>query len=224
MIWVAELGSMHKGNPHLAVELIRQAKQAGANIAKFQFGWTKEAQKNQKHIYNEIRYIDTHAEMLKEACDRYGIELMASLWSDEGLETARKVGMKRYKIAHQLSCDPNYVGFIKRVLADNKQTFISIADNQFIEWMLPENAYFLFTTSSYPTYNPQLPDNFSLYTGYSDHSHGIGACLFAVAHGAQYIEKHFCLDKTDLAVRDTVFSATPVEFSDLVKYGNEMVQ
>ena len=43
MIWVAEIGSMHKGDKSLAFEMIRQAKEAGATIAKFQF-WDDEAQ------------------------------------------------------------------------------------------------------------------------------------------------------------------------------------
>ena len=34
MLWVAEIGSAHGGDLSLAVELIRQAKWAGADIAK----------------------------------------------------------------------------------------------------------------------------------------------------------------------------------------------
>jgi sialic acid synthase SpsE len=50
--------------------------------------------------------------------------------------------------------------------------------------------------------------------------HGIEACLFAVSRRAQYIEKHFTLAKDDLGVRDTVFSATPDEFAEMVRIGN----
>lgn len=68
-----------------------------------------------------------------------------------------------------------------------------------------------------------LPKSFDARIfGYSDHTHGIEACLLAVSRGATYIEKHVCLDKTDLATRDTPFSATPDEFERMVKIGNGM--
>ena len=39
MIFIAEIGLNHNGNLDLCHELIRQAKLAGADIAKFQLGW-----------------------------------------------------------------------------------------------------------------------------------------------------------------------------------------
>ena len=39
MIFIAEIGLNHNGNLDLCHELIRQAKFAGADIAKFQLGW-----------------------------------------------------------------------------------------------------------------------------------------------------------------------------------------
>ena len=39
MLFIAEIGMNHNGNLDLCNELIRQAKWAGADIAKFQLGW-----------------------------------------------------------------------------------------------------------------------------------------------------------------------------------------
>ena len=39
MIFIAEIGMNHNGNFSLAYELIKRAKLAGADIAKFQLGW-----------------------------------------------------------------------------------------------------------------------------------------------------------------------------------------
>ena len=39
MLFIAEIGMNHNGNLDLAYELIKQAKHAGANVAKFQLGW-----------------------------------------------------------------------------------------------------------------------------------------------------------------------------------------
>jgi N,N'-diacetyllegionaminate synthase len=229
MIYVAEIGSMHKGNKDLAYELIRQAAQAGATIAKFQFGWTEEAQLAVGHKPNPVRFVDEWAEDLATWCEYFGVELMASIWSQDGLNTARRVYMKRYKIAAQASglytlCDAIY--------ADGKPTYVSLDRHSpnAKHHQSKENSVLLWCKSRYPTYPedirakenyPGMPSPFlSPWFGYSDHVHGIDACLLAVARGAQYIEKHFCLDKTDLTVRDTVFSATPDEFAEMVRIGN----
>jgi N,N'-diacetyllegionaminate synthase len=203
ILWVAEIGSNHKGDKSLAFELIRQAKESGATIAKFQFG-------RQELIDGKpnFKYVDDWADDLAKWCDYFGIELMASIWSLDGLETARRVGMKRYKIAYQMQGN---VELISAAKADGREMFIS--------------GYDIWCVSKYPAYPSDIADmpryfEPSCWMGYSDHCHGISACLLAVARGALYVEKHFCLDKTDLAVRDTPFSATPQEFEQMVKLGN----
>jgi N,N'-diacetyllegionaminate synthase len=105
------------------------------------------------------------------------------------------------------------------IIWDGKPTFWSLPDAFDAKNVLP-----IYCSTSYPTYPNQLDleDAFPNYYGYSDHTHGIEACLLAVARGAHYIEKHFCLDKTDLNVRDTPFSATPQEFAEMVRIGNGM--
>jgi N,N'-diacetyllegionaminate synthase len=230
MIWVAEIGSMHKGNKDLAYELIRQAAQAGATIAKFQFGWTEDAQLAMGLKPNPVRFVDEWAEDLDKWCDSFGIELMASIWSREGLGTARRVYMNRYKIAAQKAGDYELCGAI---YDDGKQVFVSLdRHSQYAEFHQSRvnEPHLIWCKSKYPTYPeniattddyPGMP-NFidTAWYGYSDHMHGIEPCLLAVARGAQYIEKHFCLDKTDLTVRDTVFSATPDEFAEMVRIGN----
>ena len=41
-----------------------------------------------------------------------------------------------------------------------------------------------------------MPDfNNSFFSGYSDHTIGISACLYAVSKGAKIIEKHFSNSK-----------------------------
>lgn len=229
MIYVAEIGSMHKGDKSLAYEMIRQAAQSGATIAKFQFGWTEAAQLARGLKPNPIRFVDEWADDLKAWCDYFNIELMASIWSYEGLEAARRVGMQRYKIAAQMAgnyelCDAIY--------EDRKETFVSVdRHSDHAGHHIAHAARLIWCKSKYPTYPkdiektgeyPGMPYFGVQWTGYSDHMHGIDACLLAVARGAQYIEKHFTLDKTDLSVRDTVFSATPDEFSELVRIGNGM--
>ena len=70
----------------------------------------------------------------------------------------------------------------------------------------------------------KFPKKFSVkdYYGYSDHTIGIETCLLAISRGAQIIEKHFTLDKSNTTIRDHALSATPNEFRYLVSLGREI--
>lgn len=220
MIWVAEIGSAHGGDKSLAFELIRQAKLAGATIAKFQFGWTKEAQLKYAGNYKDFRYVDDWAQDLKAWCDHFDIELMASIWSMEGLETARSVEMDRYKIAYKMD---DY-DLVDEMVKDEKQL---ISSNPNIT-----GVYRLACVPEYPTYPNQLgwkgytgiSSYFNGLYGYSSHMHGIADALIAVSRGAQYIEKHITLNKADKTIRDNSFALLPEEFAEMVRIGNEIAR
>jgi N,N'-diacetyllegionaminate synthase len=89
------------------------------------------------------------------------------------------------------------------------------------------NVKYLWCKSKYPSQPwdlTDLPKDFtnSLYNGYSDHAIGIDTALLAIARGAETIEKHFTLDKSNITIRDHALSATPEEFKMLVQIGREM--
>ena len=68
-----------------------------------------------------------------------------------------------------------------------------------------------------------MPDfETSFFSGFSDHTIGIDACLLAISRGAEVIEKHFTLDKSNTTIRDHALSATPEEFRSLVNIGREI--
>ena len=226
MIWVAEIGSAHGGDRSLAFELIRQAKMAGATIAKFQLGWTPSAQRMYAGNVNNVRYIDHWAKDLKEWCDHFDIEFMASIWSEEGLQVARDVGMKRYKIAHQMGSN----SLLEEIKRDDKTIFCSanpVCRNK--------NMKMIYCSSEYPAYSFDLPESEgwdgevtssfpSDYYGYSSHMHGIADALIAVSRGAKYIEKHVTLNKADKTIRDHSFALDFSEFKQMVEIGNEIAR
>ena len=210
MIWVDEIGSAHGGNKSLAFEMIRQAKYAGATIAKFQFGWTDEAQMKYAGNVNPIRYIDDWADELAAWCKHFDIELMASIWSVEGMVAARRAGTKNVKIAHQMN---------DKQLIKQAELFWGVG-NRF--WSGTEQDAQIWCSPEYPTYDlDQMPDELF---GYSSHSHGIADALLAVARGARYIEKHVTLDKTNPFPRDNAFAITFDEFAQMVRLGDEMAR
>ena len=221
MIWVAEIGSMHQGNKSLAYELIRKAKWAGATIAKFQLGWDKEAQFKYAGDYDERRFIDPWAEDLAKWCADMDIEFMASIWSTEGLEVARSVGMKRYKIAHQL----RGYDLIDAIYDEAEFIYHSISNEVgFYPVGSWSNRILVYTEDNYPTYENHYRNFDFKHKGYSSHMHGIADALIAVTRGAEYIEKHLTLDKTLSWPRDASFALDPTEFRQMVDIGSEIAR
>lgn len=216
--WVAELGSLHKQHLGLACEMVRQAALAGAGLVKIQLGHDPA---------DPVRSVSAGLAFgLRDYCKYLGVELFASIFSNEGLALAQDLGLKRYKIAAGKAGDRQLV---ERVLTDAKPVYIS-AGRDVIEaaWGgRVDYAYPIFCVPKYPTWpwEQALPAKFGKeWWGYSDHLHGIGGCLLAAARGARYIEAHFTLDKMDLWTKDSAFAKTPGEFEQMVKLGNEMGQ
>tara|TARA_B100001113_G_C21041486_1_gene592549 strand:+ start:278 stop:964 length:687 start_codon:yes stop_codon:yes gene_type:complete len=217
MIFIAELGLNHNGNLELCSELIRQAKWAGADIAKFQLGWkAKEGELN--HINKES------LDKILKICDYYDIEFMASIFNEESFELSKSINQSQYKIASRTVIDNPEL--VRSILKLNKPTILSLG-----MWEKPElpfqdfkNIKYLWCKSMYPTMPwdlKSLPKDFEEknIAGYSDHSIGIETALLAISRGATIIEKHFTLDKSDVTIRDHSLSADPQEFRTLTTLG-----
>lgn len=220
MLFIAEIGLNHNGNLDLTSEMIKQAKYAGADIVKFQLGWRGDK--------GELNYIDN--EMLvkiKQWCDYYEIEFMTSIFTSEAYEQVQAIDFNRYKIASRtVKDDPQLV---KKILEDGKETIVSLGMWDKVELPFPpsDTIKYMWCKSKYPAAPwdlTDLPKDFisSVYDGYSDHSIGIDIPLLAVARGAEIIEKHFTLDKSDTTIRDHVLSATPEEFRVLTTVGRNI--
>ena len=220
MLFIAEIGMNHNGNLDLCNELVRRAKWAGADIAKFQLGWRANV--------DEINHITPEdLKKIENICNYYDIEYMASIITEEGLELSKHTNPKRYKIASRTVIDnPDLV---KTILELGKPTFLSLGmwDREALPFNEYENIIYFWCKSLYPTYPwdlKGLPKNFNNLeiSGYSDHSVGIEVALTAIARGAIVIEKHFTLDKSDTTIRDHALSATPDEFKLMVDLGRNI--
>jgi len=221
MKFIAEIGMNYNGNFSLAYELIKQAKYSGADIAKFQLGWRDKP--------GEINQLD-HKKVLQliKWCDEFKIEPMFSIISDNAYKIIKKIKIKKIKIASRsLKYDFNLV---KKMIKENKKKEFIISLGMWNKKKLPfkgKNIKYLWCCSKYPTFSEdlkKLPKKFSIknYFGYSDHAIGIDACLIAISRGAEVVEKHFTLDKSDNTIRDHALSATPSEFKLLVELGTEV--
>jgi N,N'-diacetyllegionaminate synthase len=221
MLFIAEIGLNHNGNLDLAFELIRRAKESGASIAKFQLGW--------KGAPGELNHIDEDGlRTLDKWCGYFDIEFMVSVFTDEAYDLARRIDFRRYKIASRTVKDRPEL--VERIIAEGKETIISLGmwDGPDLPFTAP-NVKYLWCKSKYPSQPwdlTDLPKSFagSPYTGYSDHSVGIEVPLMAIARGAQIVEKHLTLDKSDRTIRDHVLSATPDEFRMLTLLGTNIAK
>ena len=220
MIFVAEAGLNHNGNHSLCYELIKQAKYSGADIVKFQLGWRSGKGEINNYDYKTLK-------KLKDWSEEFEIELMFSVFNIEALKMVKKLNIKRIKIASRTLIEEFEV--VKKAVSTGKQTFISLGmwDKKDVPIKNKKNISYLYCVSKYPTEIKDLknfPKNFhkSNYSGYSDHSIGIETSLIAISRGASIIEKHFTLDKSDTTIRDHALSATPDEFSNLVRTGKNI--
>lgn len=220
MIFIAEIGLNHNGNFGLIPEMIRQAAQTGADIAKFQLGW-----RCGKGEINQLS--NDQLKMICDSCDYYGIEPMFSIITEEAYKLAKSYDFKRYKIASRTVIDNP--SLIEKILSEGKETFISLGfwEEKNFPFVDYNNVRYLFCISSYPCLPHQIknfPKTFGEdeYAGYSDHTLGIETALLAISRGAKVVEKHFTLDKSDTTIRDHALSATPDEFSQLVYLGRQI--
>ena len=207
MIWVAEIGSNHKGILSLAHELIRQSALAGATVVKFQF----------RDPRDRIRGMPMHnASDLAEACDHYGVQFMASVFSFEALELARSLRMPWLKIANSVAMSDPVL--CDKIASGSEMVFVSHDKYKFLNW---KN---IFVVPLYPTYPSmiEMPEKFDEFFGYSSHMHGYADALIAIARGAQYVEKHVTTCKAEASIKDNHFSLTLDEFRAMVNIGAEM--
>tara|TARA_Y100000589_G_C27038875_1_gene582268 strand:+ start:110 stop:796 length:687 start_codon:yes stop_codon:yes gene_type:complete len=217
LIFIAEIGLNYNSNVGLLHELIRQAKLAGADIVKFQLGWRGKK--------TEINYIDDKIiKLIIKISQFYEIEPMFSIFTNEALEMIKKYNFRRYKIASRTLVE-NF-SLAKKIIAEKKETFVSLGfwKKKKLPFKKDLKIKYLWCKSIYPTAPWELkkfPKKFrsSDILGLSDHSIGIELSLIAISRGAQIIERHFTLDKSDTTIRDHALSLTPNEFKILVDNG-----
>ena len=211
----------YNANFNLVYEMIRQSKFAGATICKFQLGWRDKP--------GEINQLDLEkTNKIIEWCVYFEIEPMFSIISENAYKIFNKTNLNKIKIASRsLKYD---FSLVEKIVNENQDKDIYISLGMWDKKEKPfksNNIKYLYCISKYPTFIEDFkdfPKKFSSdnFLGYSDHSIGIETCLIAISRGAQIIEKHFTLDKSDTTIRDHVLSATPSEFRELVNIGTEI--
>jgi N,N'-diacetyllegionaminate synthase len=242
---IAEAGINHNGDFEMALEIIREAKKAGADCIKFQtFFYSASESKHstmpgyfegrigfatKKEWYDSIYFNEEQFAELKKYCEDTGIAFLSTACDIEGLKILKKIGAESLKIA---SADANNDYLLKAVGKTRLPVILSTGMTGIDEIghgieVLRENGTEQIAltqcTSQYPTpYSDinlramrTLAEKFKLPTGLSDHSVGIEIPIAAAAMGAKIIEKHFTLSR-DLPGVDHAASIEPSELKKMV--------
>ena len=206
---IAEIGDQHDGHFPTAIQLIKDAKVAGADAVKFQIGLdtlcAEDHPKFEAYKYLELSRLEFRE--LASFCVEKKIEFMATPFSLDAVDFLEEIGVKRYKVA---SSDITYIPLLERIAKTRKPVIIStgMASEKEIAYSLcpfwgggslDVPVTLLKCTVEYPC--PESGLNLSGIAwlkkrfcfgsvGFSDHSSGVLAPALAVALGATVIEKH----------------------------------
>lgn len=192
---ISEIGGQFGGSMEVAEQMILQSKIGGANAVKFQLyspDFDKNSLDHDKHgDYLSITFEDF--KKLKEYADKINIEFFAAVFDSERLDWCIELDLPKIKVSRAMVEEP---GLFEKVIKTGKDAILSLNGEQ-VKLGKPyeaPNVKYLYTVPSYPAMLEQveMPDfDNSWIDGYSDHTPGLSACVYALSRGAKIIEKHF---------------------------------
>ncbi len=243
---IAEMSANHAGSLERAKEIIRAAKEAGADCIKLQTytadtitincdneyfqisngTWEGE---NLYHLYEKAYTPWEWQEDLKAEAEKAGIDFLSTPFDKSSVDFLENLQVGAYKIASFELVD---IPLIDYVASKNKPVILSTGMGTLEEIeeavrtirKYHNQIILLKCSSAYPAITGEMnlctmvdmQERFGVPCGLSDHSLGSLGAVAAVAMGAKVIEKHFCLSR-GIENPDSSFSMEPEEFANMVK-------
>ena len=231
---IAEIGLNHNGDIKQAMSLIDSASKTGVDCVKFQTYVTEKrvTEHTKDKFFDLFKKLELPYEAfkdLKEYAESVGLNFTSTPFDEESADYLEDLGVDILKIA---SFDVTNYKFLRHLAKKNIPTILSVgmADMHEIEEaekILTDKSQYitlLHCISSYPT-NANDANLSSIYTlknkfncviGQSDHTNDIEVPLYAIAAGAQVIEKHYMIDENMECV-DSPVSITQNQMTRLVQ-------
>ena len=240
---IAEIGINHNGSIKTALKLIEEAAKAGCNAVKFQKR-TPEicTPRDQWEImrdtpWGRMSYIDYRYKvefgekeyaLIDEFCKEKHIIWFASCWDEPSVDFMEKFNPLLYKAASASLTD---ISLLKKKKATGKPLILSTGMSTMneifyaVDEIGTDNIMIAHSTSAYPCPLEQLnlkmiPELQKLFPkvpiGYSGHETGLATTVAAVVLGANFIERHFTIDRA-MWGSDQAASVEPIGMAKLVK-------
>jgi len=242
---VAEIGSNFDGSFSKAKKMIKLAKAAGADAAKFQSftteqilsrkgfetkttfqsGWKKPVW----DVYKDAEFPLSWHKKLSEYAKKIGIDFLSTPYNSQAVNLLKKINVPAIKIG---SGDITDIEFLKFVGKTKKPIFLATGASTMKEVKEAIKAIksngnnrivLMQSITQYPSPIEEAnlevlttyKKKFSLNVGYSDHSPGSLVMLSSVVLGSCIIEKHFT-DNEKLKGPDHHHSMNPNQFAKMV--------
>ena len=195
---ITEIHPQHLGSMNEAKRMVLQSKIGGADFVKIQLYDSKKLFNNTDRLY--LQFSKEEFFEIVNYSRNLGIEIFASIFDEEKIKWCEDMDINYYKIASRtVKEDKN---LCKKIIQTGKTVFVSLGMHDYKKKGLPfknKNVIYFYCVSKYPTNlneinMPDFKEN-KLIQGFSDHTIGIGACIYAVSRGAKYLEKHFSNNK-----------------------------
>lgn len=240
---IAEIGGNFT-DYEVAVKLIDQAKESGADAVKLQtytaetisskqamFDMENTGVVSQTEYFKKFELTEELHEKVYAYAKKKGLDIFSTPSHITDVEMLERLETDIYKIGAD---DVTNLPFLKKVARLNKPIMLSTGMCTLEEVKDAVNAILeegnddiiiMHVVSLYPT-APQYVNLEAIKTlqrefpqfviGYSDHTLGVDSCIFAAVMGAKVIEKHFTYDK-NADGPDHMLSATAEEMKVLVE-------
>jgi sialic acid synthase SpsE len=240
---IAEAGINHNGDLDIARQMVAAAREAGADIVKFQTHIAAAemlpdrtlSDQAGSHVTGSLFEIMTQCSLsledhieLHEQVRQAGLLFLSTPFSIEAVELLEEVEVPAFKIG---SGEVTNLPFLEYTARKGKPVILSTGTADWdevaraVDVIRPHvpGLILMQCTSNYPTPYPnvnlgvidKMREAFDVPVGLSDHCVGNYACFGAVARGACMVEKHFTLSRAMPGI-DQASSIEPHELKDLV--------
>jgi len=196
MYIISEIFPQHSGNLLMAEQMILQSKLSGASAVKMQL-YPDNMFSNDGFDRSYLTLSFESLKRLTEYSNKIGISIFATAFTLETLEWCKELNFPFLKVPSRMHKEnPD---LIEKIYSEDKDVFVSVPENLTLDVIQKsKKAKYLYCVSKYPTLLEEV--SFPIfskdgYLGFSDHSIGIAAALYASAKGCKILEKHFTISK-----------------------------
>lgn len=219
---IAEIGINHNGSVNLAKQMIDIAVTTGCDAVKFQkrtvdIVYTKEElAKERKSVFGNtngdlkrgLEFSYDEYKQIDEYCKKKNILWFASCWDEEAVDFIDQFDVPCYKIASASLTDDNLLKYTrskgKPILLSTGMSTLEEIDHA-VKVLSEDNLIIYHCTSTYPTNANEanlrvietFKERYDCPIGYSGHERGVTPSVLAVAFGANTVERHITVDRTN---------------------------